>query len=71
MYQKRLATIMEDYAVKNRTRNKVILVPGNVQNAGFIPFKPLSIRGPRRPPNTHLIFLLVKLMYSTVNNIDL
>jgi hypothetical protein len=48
-----LATIIEDYAVKNRTRNKVILVPGNVQNAGFIPFKPLSIKGPRR-----LLFLL-------------
>jgi hypothetical protein len=32
-----LATIIEDYAVKNRTRNKVILVPGNAQNAGFSP----------------------------------
>jgi hypothetical protein len=31
-----LATIIEDYAVKNRTRNKVILVPGNVQNAIFL-----------------------------------
>jgi hypothetical protein len=30
-----LATIIEDYAVKNRTRNKVILVPRNAQNAGF------------------------------------
>jgi len=30
-----LATIIQDYAVKNRTRNKVILAPGNAQNAGF------------------------------------
>jgi hypothetical protein len=30
-----LATIIEDYAVINRSRNKVILVPGNAQNAGF------------------------------------
>jgi hypothetical protein len=30
-----LATIIEDYAVKNRTRNKVILIPENAQNAGF------------------------------------
>ena len=30
-----LATIIEDYAVKNKTRNKVILALWNVQNAGF------------------------------------
>jgi hypothetical protein len=30
-----LAKIIEDYAVKNRTRNEVISVPGNAQNAGF------------------------------------
>jgi hypothetical protein len=30
-----VSRIFEDYAVKNRTTNKVILVPGNAQNAGF------------------------------------
>lgn len=30
-----LATIIENYAVKHRTRNKAILAPSNAQNAGF------------------------------------
>jgi hypothetical protein len=66
-----LATIIEDYAVKNRTRNKVILVPGNAQNAGFYTIY-LSIRGPRCPPNTRLIFLvsILKILSPIQNSTD-
>jgi hypothetical protein len=33
-------TIIFFYAVKKRTRNSVILVPGNAQNAGFYTILP-------------------------------
>ena len=51
-----LATIIEDYAVKNRKRSKVILVPGNAQNAGFYTiYASRVLGGPQTPAYSEIL----------------